>query len=109
MELQGAIPLFAEVGYRPVAISTDDVEGAADMAQYVRAEYPILADPDHTVAESFGVYNLLNDEVAAPAVLLIGKWRVVHWRQVGANIGDRPSLNTILDAILEVEGPPGGN
>lgn len=109
MELQGAIPLFAEVGYRPVAISTDDVEGAADMAQYVRAEYPILADPDHTVAESFGVFNLLNDDVAAPAVLLIGKWRVVHWRQVGEGIGDRPSLNTILDAILEVEGTLDGS
>ena len=109
MELQGAIPLFAEVGYRPVAISTDDVEGAADMARYVRAEYPILADPDHAVAESFGVFNLLKDDVAAPAVLLIGKWRVVHWRQVGTNIGDRPSLSTILDAILEVEGTLDGS
>ena len=108
VELQGALPLFAEVGYRPVAISTDEVEGAAEMAQYVRAEYPILADPDHVVAESFGVFNLLNDDVAAPAVLLIGEYRVVHWRQVGEGIGDRPSISTILDAILEAEGPPGG-
>ena len=109
MELQGAIPLFAEVGYRPVAISTDEVEGAAEMAEYARAEYPILADPDHAVAESYGVFNLLDDGVAAPAVLLIGKWRVVHWRQVGTNIGDRPSLSTILDAILEVEGTLDGS
>jgi len=109
VELQGAIPLFAEVGYRPVAISTDDVEGASDMARYTRAEYPILADPDHAVAESFGVFNLLGDGVSAPAVLLIGKWRVVHWRQVGEGIGDRPSISTILDAILEVEGTPGGS
>ena len=109
MELQGAIPLFAEVGYRPVAISTDDVEGAADMAQYTRAEYPILADPDHAVAESFGVFDLLGDGVAAPAVLLIGEYRVVHWRQVGTNIGDRPTISGILDAILEVQGPPDGS
>ena len=79
------------------------------MAQYTRAEYPILADPDHVVAESFGVFDLLGDGVSAPAVLLIGKWRVVHWRQVGEGIGDRPSISTILDAILEVEGTPGGN
>ncbi len=109
MELQGAIPLFAEVGYRPVAISTDEVEGAADMAQYTRAEYPILADPDHAVAESFGVFDLLGDGVAAPAVLLIGEYRVVHWRQVGEGIGDRPSISTILDAILEIEGTPDGS
>ncbi|MCY4112106.1 MAG: hypothetical protein OXF96_09230, partial [Chloroflexi bacterium] len=85
------------------------VEGAADMAEYVRAVYAILAVRDFAVAESFGVFNLLNDDVAAPAVLLIGKWRVVHWRQVGEGIGDRPSLNTILDAILEVEGTLDGN
>ena len=109
MELQGAIPLFAEVGYRPVAISTDDVEGAAEMARYARVDYPILADPDHSVAESYGVFDLLGDGVAAPAVLLIGKYRVVHWRQVGEGIGDRPSLSTILDAILEVHGPPDGS
>ena len=109
MELQGAIPLFAEVDYRPVAISTDDVEEAAEMAQYARAEYPVLADPDHAVAESYGVFNLLNDGVAAPAVLLIGQHRVVHWRHVAEGIGNRPSLSTILDAILEVEGPPGGS
>ena len=108
MELQGAIPLFAEVGYRPVAISTDDVEGAAEMAQYARVDYPILADPDHAVAESYGVFDLLNDGVSAPAVLLIGEHRVVHWRHVAEGIGDRPSINTILDAILEVEGPEPG-
>ena len=109
MELQGAIPLFAEVGYRPVAISTDDVEGAAEMAQYARVDYPILADSDHAVAESYGVFDLLKDGVSAPAVLLIGEHRVVHWRHVAEGIGDRPSINTILDAILEVEGPPDGS
>jgi peroxiredoxin len=109
VELQGAIPLFAEVGYRPVAISTDDVEGAAAMAQYARTDYPILADPDHAVAESYGVFDLLGDGVAAPAVLLIGEYRVVHWRQVGENIGDRPTVSGILDAILEVHGPPDGS
>ena len=73
------------------------------MAQYARAEYPILADPNHTVAESYGVFDLLNDGVSAPAVLLIGEHRVVHWRQVAGGIGDRPSINTILDAILETQ------
>ncbi len=108
MELQRAIPLFAEVGYRPVAISTDDVEGAAQMAQYANAEYPILADPEHAVAESYGVFDLLNDGVSAPAVLLIGEHRVVHWRHVAGGIGNRPSISTILDAILEAEGTEPG-
>ena len=68
----------------------------------------ILADPDHAVAESYGVFDLLNDGVSAPAVLLIGEHRVVHWRHVAEGIGDRPSINKILDAILEVEGTEPG-
>lgn len=61
--------------------------------------YPILADPDHSIADAFGVYNLLGDRVATPAVFIIDKSGHIVWSYIGQNINDRPSNQTILENI----------
>ncbi len=82
-------------------ISTDDVADAANMAEHVDAEYPVLADPTEVIAKRFEVFDLLNDGVAAPAVFVIGEGRVIQWSYVGESASDRPSAGTILEAVLE--------
>ena len=52
------------------------------------------------------MFNLLNDGVAAPATFIIRPDCGVIWAYVGANIGDRPptdALLQVLDAVLELE------
>ena len=83
-------------------ISTDDVANAANMAEYVKAEYPVLADPTQVIAKRYEVFDLLNDGVAAPAVFVIDEGRVIQWSYIGRSVSDRPSAARILDAILEV-------
>ncbi len=56
-----------------VAISMDDVPDAAQMAAQVGAGFPILADPEGGMVRRYGVYDLLGDGVAAPAVFIVGK------------------------------------
>jgi peroxiredoxin len=79
-----------------VAISMDETEDAASMAELVGAEYPVLSDPGGSVVRAYGVYDLLGDGVAAPAVFIVGKDRAIQWQQVGGDIADRPSATQIL-------------
>lgn len=79
-----------------VAISMDETKDAAKMADLVGAEYPVLSDPGGSVVREYGVYDLLGDGVAAPAVFIIGKDRAIRWRQVGVNVADRPTAAQVL-------------
>lgn len=73
-----------------------DLAGAQAMDEAVQADFPILADADHAVADAFGVFNLLGDSVAAPAVFVIDSQGRIVWSHVGKDIGDRPSPVEIL-------------
>ena len=89
-----------------VAISTDELVDALQMEEMAAAEFPILADTEANVAQSYGVFNLLNDGVAAPATFIIRPDGGVIWAYVGADIGDRPptdALLQVLDAVLGLE------
>ncbi len=63
------------------------------------AAYPMLSDAAHQVAETFGVYNLLNDGYAAPSVIIIDTDGRITWRHVGRNANDRPNAQMILEKL----------
>jgi len=44
-------------GYRVVGISKDDVETLARFAEEDRLDFPLLSDPDHAVAKSYGAWG----------------------------------------------------
>jgi len=99
VELQATYGQFKAKGAELAAVSMDDVTGAAQMAGLAQAQYFILADPYGAVARSYGVYNLLGDKVATPAVFIISARGNVLWRYIGQNAGDRPSPQEILEAL----------
>lgn len=77
-------------------MAVNTVQGVAGAKSAVNAAYPVLADPDHRVTEAYGVYNLLGDGLAAPAVFVIaGDGRVV-WSYIGQSPTDRPNAAAIL-------------
>lgn len=61
--------------------------------------YPVLADADHAVSKAYGVYNLLDDNRAAPSIFIVDESGLVTWAYVGQNINDRPYLQHILDRL----------
>ncbi len=69
------------------------------MRQIVQAGYPLLADNSHRVAEAYGVYNLLGDGLAAPAVLIVDSDGQILWSAVGQGPQDRPATMDILDRL----------
>jgi peroxiredoxin len=72
------------------------------MAGYTGAEYPVLADPTESVARGYGVYNLLNDGVAAPATFILAPDGTILWRDVASGIADRPTVDEILQQLDEI-------
>ncbi len=82
-----------------LALAVQDQAGAQTARQETGATYPILADADHRVAEAYGVYNLLGDGVATPAIFIIDKSGQVVWSHIGQNVADRPSNQTILENL----------
>jgi peroxiredoxin len=85
-----------------VALSVDGVADAANMVDLVGAEYPVLADSDTQVAREYGVFDLLGDGVAAPAVFIVDPGgEVVSW-YIGQNIADRPSADDIIAGLEQI-------
>ena len=99
MGLHNQYQAFRERNTEVIALAVQNVTNAQRMVQVTGATFPILADPDHTVTDAYGVYNLLNDGVATPAVFIIDKSGQIVWSYIGASSSDRPSSQTILENL----------
>jgi peroxiredoxin Q/BCP len=85
------LPLFSEVGARVVAISADPPEVTRQrFRQYGPFGFPVLSDPEHKVAQTYGVFARARDgkmaDILRHGTFLIDRAGTVHW----VNIGDAP-------------------
>lgn len=87
-----------------LAIATEPVDLIRAMKADVGATYPMLSDEDHAVSADYGVYNLLGDGLATPAVMVIGRGGAVSWKYVGMDYSDRPKTETVLAEFRKVAG-----
>ena len=58
-----------------------------------------LAEPDQAVADTYGVYILLGDGVAAPAIFSVNKSGQFVWSYLGQSVSHRPSVQTVLENL----------
>ncbi|MCK6625358.1 MAG: peroxiredoxin family protein [Anaerolineae bacterium] len=98
-QLEADLAQFRQKNTEVIAIAAQDQAGAQASASTAQVSYPVLADPDHQVADAYGVYNLLGDGVATPAVFVINKSGQIAWSYIGQNISDRPNNQTILENL----------
>jgi alkyl hydroperoxide reductase subunit AhpC len=63
------------------------------------AQYPILADSEHAVADAYGVYNLFSDSEAAASVFIIGQDGGIVWNHVATFQTERVPSETILENL----------
>jgi len=91
---------FQEAGAEIVALAVASLSSVErNVLNVLNVPYPLLADPDHEVTEAYGVYNILGDGLAAPAVFIIDPEGDITWSHVGSGPGDRPSANVILENL----------
>ncbi len=79
-----------------VSLVVASIEVVRGWCQRAGVSYPMLADTEHRVSEAYGVYNLLGDGLAAPAVFVIDTDGRIVWVHVGQHSGDRVDASTIL-------------
>jgi len=84
-----------------LALAVHDQSVAETVVRVTEAPFPVLADPDHAVAEAYGVYNLLGDGIATPAVFIVDTAGQVVWSYMGQNAADRPGVQTIIENLPE--------
>lgn len=110
---------YETMGVHVIAIAVQS-EGQAKMSAEVSwAQFPILADKDHTVAEAYGVFDLLpeDDGLSTPSVFVINQDRQIVWKHIASSLyeeGEEPSSptcgedrvpsQTILDNLIDVKG-----
>jgi peroxiredoxin len=97
--LQDNYPAIQARGAQVVSIvvaALDAVEGLCESAQ---VPFPVLSDADHTVSEAYGVFNVLGDELAAPAVFIVDTNRRIVWNQIGRPVRVIVPIDTILENL----------
>ncbi|GAB4452069.1 MAG: hypothetical protein Kow0031_34570 [Anaerolineae bacterium] len=94
--MEADLPRFREAGARVVAVAVQDEAGAQASVSDTGVSFPVLADAQHQMADAYGVFNLLNDNVATPAVFIINPAGQITWSYIGQTINDRPDNQTIL-------------
>ncbi len=102
--MEADLAQFRSASAEVIAIAVQDQAGAQTSVDDTNVSYPILADPDHSIADAYEVYNLLGDGVATPAVFIINKLGQIVWSYIGQNISDRPENRVILQNL-----PPPNN
>lgn len=97
--MQANYESFRNVGAEVVALAVAPLASVDGARQVVKATFPMLADPHHGVAESYGVYNLLGDQLAAPSVFVIDTDGHIVWSRIGQSATDRPNAQKILEKL----------
>lgn len=81
------------------AVVVAPLDVVASWCQSAGAAFPILADPEHVVSEAYGVYNVLGDNLAAPAVFVVAADGRIVWSRIGQYSSDYVETQAILAAL----------
>ena len=90
---------FEEKGALIIALAVQPQDEAALSVERTEAQYPVLADSEHTVAEAYGVYNLFENSEAAPSVFIISQDGRILWDHIATGVTDRVPSETILENL----------
>ena len=95
---------YAEIkalGAEIIAVSADDLTGAAALVRQFNLPFPVLYSsglPD--VPEKYGVWELHEPNLAAPAVFLIDRTGRLVWSEISTNYRDRTSTDEIVQRLV---------
>jgi hypothetical protein len=97
---------YTNRGASIAAISIDTPAQNAGMAEKLVLPFPVLSDPDGSLAlKPLEAWNEAG-EMAQPAIIVVSPDGAEAYRYVGEDFADRPGDADVLAAIEELELPP---
>ena len=117
VELQAALPKFAEAGIRLYAISYDEIGALADFVEHHEITFDLLADQGSKVIRKFGILNhyVTPEQVPYHGIPFPGTYLIDEDGDVSAKVfhrslAQRESAEGLIDAalgeiLLRSEGP----
>ena len=102
-----------QLGVQIAAISNEEVRQGEKVLKKVGPPYPLLLDGKSEVIEAVGLevvrrdplgFVLRKEGYAHPGMILVGEGGEVLWSYRGKNYRDRPSMETVLEALRESAG-----
>jgi peroxiredoxin Q/BCP len=105
-DLADKYPLISEQDGEVIAISTDGIDVAKNMAVDLQLPCPVISDPNADIIKLYGVYDDDMD-TAYPAVFLIDKNGVVRYRKKIEGLNDLVPADEIVNELRRMNTPPG--
>ncbi len=86
-----------------MAVSIDSLRGAQRAIEAVGLEFQVLSDPDANVVDAYGVWNLFQNELPAPATFIIDKQGNIRWEYIGrTSATDRADNDEIIAQLQQL-------
>ncbi len=102
-ELENDRAQFEQQDVQLVALAVQSIPGAALSVQKSGAQYPVLADSNHEVADMYAVLDLDPNAsgrgLATPSVFVLDPTGRIVWLHVGRVYSERVSSQTILESL----------
>ena len=107
-DIQNDYAKYEEKGAQVIAVAVQSSGSAEFSTEVSGAQFPILADSDHVVAEAFGVFDLLPEDegLSTPSVFVIDKDSQIVWKHIATSIfeeGEEPSSPSCGDERIPSE------
>jgi peroxiredoxin Q/BCP len=103
-DLADKYPLISEQDSEVIAISTDGIDVAKNMAVDLQLPYPVISDPNADIIRLYGAYDDAVD-TAYPAIFIIDKQGVVRYKKKIEGLNDLVPADEIVNRLLGMGAP----
>jgi thioredoxin-dependent peroxiredoxin len=100
-DLADKYPQIAEQGSEVIAISTDGIDMAKDLAVDLQLPYPVISDPDGDIIRLYGVYDE-DTATACPTLFLLDKNGVSRHKRKINGLNDLVPAGEIVDRLKDL-------
>lgn len=84
-----------------VAVSTDSVDEAKNLAVNLQLPFKVISDPDHRIIDEYGVYDIDNG-TAFITLFLIDKTGTVRYRKMVEGMNDMFSAKDVANKLKDL-------
>jgi thioredoxin-dependent peroxiredoxin len=101
--LRDDIDKFTAVGARVVTVAPDTSEGVARFVRDSDYPFPLLADVDHAVFDSYDVVSTLMSLGQRPALFVVDATGTVRFDSIGTQQWQIPSNENVLAVLASLD------